>query len=259
MQRLHIVQGGVTNGDKAWLERAAHKNLAARDWIAPKSAQIDDEVVIFIRGFGFFATAQINSRPKPRTGWRNRYGAGIHGIKLIEPSISLGSILRYLPKLSWAKYPRSITTPPESVAIQIRALIAERRRTGLPGLDEDSLASANADELRKVAILASRKHVAGTKRSTWYRAGSLAIKRYVLCRAKGICEGCRKSAPFRRADGSPYLEPHHTRRMADDGPDHPKNVVALCANCHRRAHYSVDAGTFNASLIKRAAKLERNP
>jgi hypothetical protein len=256
MQRLHILQGGVRNGDKTWLERAARKKLTASNWIAPKSAQVGDEVVIYIPGIGLFATAQINSQPKPKKGWKNRYAAGIHVVKLIEPPISIAAVLRHLPRLTWARYPRSITTPHETLASQIRDLIATRRRTGLPDLDDDSLASANLDELRKVAILAARKHVTGTKKSTWHRVGSLAIKRYILCRANGICEGCSKSAPFRTVDGSPYLEPHHTHRMADGGPDHPKNVVGLCANCHRRAHYSVDASSFNRLLIKKAATLE---
>jgi hypothetical protein len=60
----------------------------------------------------------------------------------------------------------------------------------------------------------------------------------VLARAQGHCERCGKPAPFlRRTDGSPYLEVHHCRRLADGGPDLPSNALALCPNCHRRAHH----------------------
>lgn len=81
----------------------------------------------------------------------------------------------------------------------------------------------------------------------YYRAE--AIRRYALARANGHCEGCTQAAPFSSAQG-PYLECHHLHRVADGGPDHPENVVALCPNCHRRAHYSKDAASFNAKLVE---------
>jgi hypothetical protein len=60
----------------------------------------------------------------------------------------------------------------------------------------------------------------------------------VLRRAEGTCERCRTPAPFnRRTDGSPYLEVHHITTLADGGEDTVQNALALCPNCHRRAHY----------------------
>lgn len=59
-----------------------------------------------------------------------------------------------------------------------------------------------------------------------------------LCRAAGICGCCKQPAPFKRAtDGMPYLEVHHRIRLADGGDDTIKNAVAVCPNCHRKAHY----------------------
>jgi 5-methylcytosine-specific restriction protein A len=69
-----------------------------------------------------------------------------------------------------------------------------------------------------------------------------------LERASGVCEACKLPAPFLTVDGKPYLEPHHIRRLSDGGPDHPLWVIAVCANCHRRAHYSSDAVVFNQEL-----------
>jgi len=61
----------------------------------------------------------------------------------------------------------------------------------------------------------------------------------VLIRADGTCENCKQPAPFNRAtDGTPYLEVHHKKRLADGGEDSVDNAVALCPNCHRRAHYA---------------------
>lgn len=60
----------------------------------------------------------------------------------------------------------------------------------------------------------------------------------VLVRANGYCEQCKEPAPFnRKSDGSPYLEVHHRKPLADNGEDTVENAIALCPNCHRRAHY----------------------
>lgn len=58
---------------------------------------------------------------------------------------------------------------------------------------------------------------------------------YVKKQASGICDLCKKLAPFASGDG-PYLECHHVKRLADSGPDTIDNAVALCANCHRKMH-----------------------
>jgi 5-methylcytosine-specific restriction protein A len=59
-----------------------------------------------------------------------------------------------------------------------------------------------------------------------------------LYRAAGICGRCLKPAPFtRRKDGTPYLEVHHKKQLANGGEDTVENAVALCANCHRELHY----------------------
>ncbi len=66
----------------------------------------------------------------------------------------------------------------------------------------------------------------------------------VLERAGGICEACGSRAPFERAStGEPYLEVHHKVRLADGGEDAVENAIAVCPNCHRKAHY----GPQNAS------------
>ncbi|MAG63438.1 HNH endonuclease [Candidatus Woesearchaeota archaeon] len=82
------------------------------------------------------------------------------------------------------------------------------------------------------------------------------IRLYVLERANGSCEGCGAPAPFSTPDGRPYLEPHHIRRLSDGGPDHPRWVIALCPNCHRRAHYAVDARSFNQDLSQKVQEVE---
>ncbi|CAM3204689.1 HNH endonuclease [Vibrio rarus] len=73
--------------------------------------------------------------------------------------------------------------------------------------------------------------------STAYRRNPDVIVE-VLLRANGICERCKKDAPFRRRkDETPYLEVHHIIRLADGGVDSVENALALCPNCHRELHF----------------------
>lgn len=152
MTALHIVQGDIDNGDKARIEKAAREGLDAPMWTAPKHAIPGGDVVMYVLGYGFFATATIKSEPKPRDDWPNRYGADLTAIELIEPAISLAAIIRHVPSLRWANNPRSITTPDSNVAVQIRKLIQNRRTTQTPDLDEASLLEANSDELRQESV-----------------------------------------------------------------------------------------------------------
>ncbi len=61
-----------------------------------------------------------------------------------------------------------------------------------------------------------------------------------LERANGVCEKCKKEAPFiRKSDNSPYLEVHHIKPLSEDGEDSVENVLALCPNCHRELHFGI--------------------
>lgn len=78
---------------------------------------------------------------------------------------------------------------------------------------------------------------------------SKTIRDYVFRRANGHCESCKKSAPFNRVNGTPYLEPHHTTRVSDGGLDHPRHVGAICPSCHREIHYGEKGNIRNVELI----------
>ena len=60
----------------------------------------------------------------------------------------------------------------------------------------------------------------------------------VLLRAAGVCEFCNQTVPFLRAiDNTPFLEVHHKIPLANGGEDSLENTVAVCPNCHRKAHF----------------------
>jgi len=255
--KVHLVQGGVTNGDKAWLDMNVggdtHRNQSP--WVVPKGAVPGDHVIIYIQGLGFYSTGRIASMPAPRKDWDRRHGAHLEDVRPIQPPISLESIRRHMPTLRWANYPRSIHTLTARHAEQALALVERRRITQLPDLTAPT-GTFSLEELRAVALAAAKPRLPVQLRRSTYRQRADIIRRYVLARAGGVCEACGSGAPFQRGDGSPYLEPHHLRRVADDGPDHPARVAAVCPNCHQRVHHGADGKAFNARLTKDVAAIE---
>ncbi|AOI99519.1 HNH endonuclease [Burkholderia sp. LA-2-3-30-S1-D2] len=83
------------------------------------------------------------------------------------------------------------------------------------------------------------------------------VKAWVLERANGTCEACDQPAPFIGADGFPFLEVHHLRKLADDGSDTVTNAAAVCPNCHRRLHFSEDAHVYRETLYEKVSELVR--
>jgi len=123
----------------------------------------------------------------------------------------------------------------------------------LPSIAED------ISQLRGAAYAAASppKQVVSTKESSKYSyERSAAIKRYVLKRSKGICEGCGSPAPFLTKAGLPYLEAHHIHRLSDRGLDDPRHVAAICPNCHRRVHHGSDGEAFDDALLEKVKDIE---
>lgn len=114
---------------------------------------------------------------------------------------------------------------------------------------EAQVVPASIESLRDLAMLTPIAGTTLTKlevREVYRR--SVAVRAYVLVRASGNCEACGAPAPFLAIDGQPFLEAHHVDRLADNGPDRPDRVAAVCPNCHRRCHYGQDASDFNGRL-----------
>ena len=84
------------------------------------------------------------------------------------------------------------------------------------------------------------------------------VKAWVLQQAEGICESCEKPAPFKTADGLPYLELHYLRQLAEGGTDTVSNAVALCPNCHREIHHGANAQALEAWLYDNVERLTQD-
>jgi 5-methylcytosine-specific restriction enzyme A len=116
---------------------------------------------------------------------------------------------------------------------------------------EASLTNASNEELRRIAESSIMAEATPHDRQRSSRRQGQALREYVLRRANGTCEGCGNSAPFVTAKGIPFLELHYLRRGSDVGPESPAWVAALCPNCHKRVHRSVDAAEYNRQILER--------
>lgn len=85
-----------------------------------------------------------------------------------------------------------------------------------------------------------------------------SVRRYVIKRAKGVCEYCGEQG-FLTAEGTPYLEAHHIIRLASQGPDTVENVIALCPSHHREAHYGKNAEMLEVEFKRRLAEVNLVP
>jgi len=101
---------------------------------------------------------------------------------------------------------------------------------------ETALALPHEERLKRLAAAPKQAEMKVVFATTFLRNPDVIAE--VLTRAHGICEGCHAPAPFSRiSDGTPYLEVHHRKRLAEGGEDTVENAIALCPNCHRKAHY----------------------
>lgn len=66
--------------------------------------------------------------------------------------------------------------------------------------------------------------------------------------ADGRCELCEKEG-FRTPGGGFYLEGHHVIPLNCGGLDDVRNVVAICPDDHRRAHYGEDRHVLRDRMI----------
>lgn len=111
--------------------------------------------------------------------------------------------------------------------------------------------------LRENAYEKSIIKVRTYKTTSTGRSTSTAVHTYAIQRSKGICESCEEEAPFTTKNGKPYLEVHHLLPISKGGSDHPKNVAAVCPNCHRRTEKSNDSDEFNNAIVKKILAKEK--
>lgn len=83
------------------------------------------------------------------------------------------------------------------------------------------------------------------------------VRDKVIKRAKGKCEYCG-SVGFKKSGGAYYLEAHHIISLARQGPDTLQNVIALCPNHHREAHFGEGSQKLETEFKAILTKLQGN-
>ena len=101
--------------------------------------------------------------------------------------------------------------------------------------DEQDSASPERGKKTKTAVYTARNP--DVVRDAKLRAGT------------GCCELCGKPG-FLTAQGHYYLEGHHVIPLSYDGDDAVHNVVAICPEDHRRAHFGHDRHDIREQLIQ---------
>lgn len=121
----------------------------------------------------------------------------------------------------------------------------------LPVGDNETLRD-RADYIREI------KHIEMPKANGRPKTVTVSVSQYVrdpkviawvLDRAKGRCEACGELAPFMTDKKFPFLEVHHILPLSKLGTDDIENAAAVCPNCHRRLHYSLDRKAYSEKLI----------
>lgn len=78
------------------------------------------------------------------------------------------------------------------------------------------------------------------------------VRKAVLERSRGYCEYCGERG-FVTISGQIYLETHHIVPLSEDGADSTSNVIALCANDHKKAHFSQQRGEMGNEMKSKIA------
>ncbi|UXC37654.1 HNH endonuclease [Cupriavidus gilardii] len=103
------------------------------------------------------------------------------------------------------------------------------------------------EERKRRPIPASSEKAEVTKTAVFER-DSEVVKAAKRRAADGRCEFCGKEG-FRTTSDGFYLEAHHVIPLNCRGADDVRNVVAICADDHRRAHFGKDRHEFRDRLI----------
>jgi len=151
--------------------------------------------------------ADIDANPRKRTGFDR------------EALLDLRVI-----KASDGYFGQVVGTVPPSVVMHRAANSAWISSTAINDIDADGASNEHPEYKRRMAGSYTR---------------SQKIRNAVIERANGRCEECGMLG-FLKPDGSRFLETHHIISLSEQGSDQMHNVIALCPNDHRRAHFGKD-------------------
>lgn len=93
--------------------------------------------------------------------------------------------------------------------------------------------------------------------SGWTVIRDNKVRAYVIKLAGGKCEYCGRDG-FAMSNGQRYLEAHHIIALSAAGRDVVDNVIALCPEHHREAHFGINAEKLEEEFKNRILARPKN-
>jgi hypothetical protein len=84
------------------------------------------------------------------------------------------------------------------------------------------------------------------------------IRQRVIDFSNGKCEYCQKPG-FMKLNGERYLEAHHVISLANNGDDSVDNLIALCPEHHREAHFGANGEALERDFMKVITRRRAKP
>lgn len=217
-------------------------------WSCSRETRAGDQALVYVTGEGisYRWRAISDAEPSGRTAERPwPYACHVEYVDTFAPPVTAKELRDAIPQEEWNAPHAHIRVKAASVILSgvAERIIALRSMLSLREVEErfskDVAASLKLPPGKRLEQLASApKLPTKVKVTTEVFLRNEHVVAQVLIRAAGHCEFCKSPAPFAKAtDGTPYLEVHHQKWLAAGGEDTVQNAVALCPNCHRKAHY----------------------
>jgi len=136
--------------------------------------------------------------------------------------------------------------------VEIIADLENKLPDDYPSFQNDVINSLK--KTKKSPPLGSQKPKKSPTSSTKYVRDPEVVA-WILNFANGICECCKKPAPFKKEDGTSFLEVHHLKQLADGGSDTTTNAIAVCPNCHRELHFGQNKLDIKINVLNSIERL----
>ena len=119
-----------------------------------------------------------------------------------------------------------------------------------------SLKYLSDGDLEQRALMYAKEHLPPKVRRTTARTRSKIIHEWIYVERRAFVKDAARRHPFFGRMAPRIWEPHHTQRVADEGPDHPATIIALCPTCHKRVHHAQDRLTYNRKLMAKLPRIQ---
>lgn len=199
--------------------------------------------VLHYTGMGQLGDQVLTSNQNKTLAESTKNGVGVHLFEVHQPRI-----YTYDGEMVLAGDPyQEVQVDAEGHDRKVWVFPLTTKTGEVPAVQSEIVQKLTTQKERQAHRLSDAEVAARAARSGRVKVGTLAavvkqhqrsvwVAEHAKRRAAGRCELCQAAAPFKDRGGRPYLETHHIRWLARGGADTIENTVALCPNCHKRAH-----------------------